>query len=124
MGFFDKIKRAFGIKPKEPPPPPRCHEPLDTHLLEPVKRESSMWLPGRPRTQIPAPTPDWSTCPARMGFNGRLIPVPVMVNGVQTVVHRPLRWLKQIQADARRQRRRSGPKVVRADTDMPQKTAP
>jgi hypothetical protein len=56
-------------------------------------------------------------------MNGRMMAVIVDVveNGVTTptVVYRPVKWLRQAQRDARRQRSRSGPKVVRADTDSP-----
>lgn len=60
----------------------------------------------------------------RMGYTGRLIPVRVMVEGVEREVMRPLKWLKAYHREQSRKRRRSGPKVVRSDTDTPEKTGP
>jgi len=70
---------------------------------------SLFYQPSRP--PVPAPTRGWGTCPARMGFTGRLISVRTDSGGREVEVLRPLRWFRG------HRRGRSGPKVVRADTD-------
>lgn len=106
--MFGWLKKLFG-KDAPPPPKPPAVTPSPDDPGGPV------WMPRfRSRAFGATPTRAWWDGSAKMGYAGRLVQVgTVERDGQEVPLVRPLRWFKE----RSRQRRRSGPKVVRDDSE-------